>query len=60
MPTSCQLAPVTDGAQAQVTPMASRFRLASPTTAVVLGGLTLIVVAALVVLSLLIPDLTPT
>lgn len=44
---------MTNGAQASKTPMVRRFRLASPTTAAVLGGLILIVVAALVVLSLL-------
>lgn len=53
MPTPSQVAPATGGAQAPRAPRATHFRLASPTTAVVLGGLTLILVAALVVLSLL-------
>lgn len=43
MLTPSQLATVTGGAQVPGAPKASRFRLASPITAVVLGGLTLLV-----------------
>ena len=53
MPSPYQVAPVTGGAQDAGAPGASRFRLASPTTAVVLAGFSLVLVAALVVLSLL-------
>jgi hypothetical protein len=50
MPTLSQVEPVTGGDGA------TRFRLASPTSALVLGGLTVIVAAAVVVLSALTQD----
>ena len=56
MPSPSQVAPVTGGAQDAGAPGASRFRLASPTTAVVLAGFSLVLVAALTVLSLLTHD----
>jgi len=48
-----QPAPVTGGDQAPGAQPATHFRLASPTTAVVLAGFSLVLVAALTVLSLL-------
>lgn len=56
MPTPSQVAPVTGGAQAPGAPRTTSFRLASPTSAMVLGGLTVILVAAVLVLSSLTHD----
>ena len=56
MPTPSPVAQVTGSAQAPGTPKASRFRLASQSAAVVLGGLTLASTAAVVVLASLTHD----